>query len=97
MLQILAAASVVVFFARRASRADRPWYAVPAGIAGGVLMLVFLVLIVVNIGVLTGADDTTNAVIIGVIPVAFLVGLVLAEVLRRARPAAYAGIGGPEQ
>jgi amino acid transporter len=97
VLQILAAASVVVFFVRRASRADRPWYAVPAGIAGGVLMLVFLVLIVVNIGVLTGADDATNAVIIGVIPAAFLVGLVLAEVLRRIRPAAYAGIGGPEQ
>lgn len=96
VLQILAAASVVVFFVRRGG-ADRPWYAVPAGVVGGVLMLVFLVLIVVNIDVLTGADAATNAVIVGVIPVAFLAGLVLAEVLRRVRPAAYAGIGGPEQ
>ncbi|QOC27083.1 APC family permease [Microbacterium hominis] len=96
VLQILAAASVVVFFVRRGP-ADRPWYALPTGLLGGVLMLVFLVLIVVNIDVLTGADAATNAVIVGVIPVSFLIGLVLAEGLRRSRPAAYAGIGGPEQ
>jgi len=96
VLQILAAIAVVVFFVRRGPT-DRPWYAIGAGVIGGLLMLAFLIVIVVNIGVLTGADDTTNAVIIGVVPVAFVIGLILAEVLRRTRPAAYRGIGGPEQ
>lgn len=96
VLQILAAAAVVVFFVRRRD-IHRAWYVLPAGVVGGLLMLVFLVLIVTNIGVLTSADDTTNAVIIGVVPVAFAVGVAVAAVLRRVRPAAYARIGGQEQ
>jgi len=96
VLQILAAASVVVFFLRRRDIA-RAWYVLPAGVLGGVLMLVFLVLIVVNIGVLTGADAATNAVIISVTGLALVFGIVLAAILRRARPAAYAGIGGTQQ
>jgi len=96
VLQILAAVAVVVFFLRRRD-IRRPWYALPAGVLGGVLMLAFLALIVANIGILTGADDTTNTIIITVAPLALLFGMVLAVVLRRVRPAAYAGIGGTEQ
>jgi amino acid transporter len=95
-LQILASLAVVVFFTRNRG-AERHRFAVPAAIVGGILMALFTWLIVANIDVLTGAPAGTNVVIVSIVPISFAVGVVLAAILKRRRPAAYERIGGQGQ
>lgn len=96
ILQLLASIAVIVFFVRNRTL-ERAWYVVPAAILATILLTVFAVLIVVNIDALTGAGATANAVILLVVPVAFLVGVVLALIYKRTRPATYERIGGGDR
>jgi len=82
-----------VFFVRSRTL-ERKWYVLPAAVLATALLTVFTVLIVVNIDALTGAGVVANVVILVVVPVAFLVGVVLAVVYKRTRPATYESIGG---
>jgi amino acid transporter len=92
-LQLLASIAVIVFFVRNRTL-ERKWYVLPAAILATILLAVFSVLIVVNIDALTGAGPVANVVILVVVPVAFLIGVILAVVYKRTRPATYERIGG---
>jgi amino acid transporter len=96
VLQLLASIAVIVFFVRNRTL-ERKWYVLPAAVLATVALAVFTVLIVVNIDVLTGAGATANAVILLVVPVAFLIGVVLAVIYKRTRPATYERIGGGDR
>lgn len=95
VLQILTAMAVAVFFRRNPSLV-RHRAVVPAAILGGALMIVFTILIVANLHVLTGASTLVNVVIVAVVPAAFVVGVLLAVVLRKRRPQVFARIGSEE-
>ncbi|MEO8527920.1 MAG: APC family permease [Pseudolysinimonas sp.] len=95
ILQLLASVAVIVFFVRHRTL-ERKWYVLPAAILATLLLALFAVLIVINIDFLTGAGPVVNAIILLIVPVAFLVGVVLAVIYKRSRPAAYARIGGGE-
>lgn len=94
-LQVLTCAAVVVFFVRHRELARR-WYVIPCAVVGGAAMVVVLSLLCGNLGLLTGAGPAVNGVILVLVPAVFLVGVVLAAVWRRTRPAVYARIGGAE-
>lgn len=96
VLQVLASVSVIAYFARTTTAARRGPVIV-VGTLAALVMTVFTVLIVTNIGALTGADDAVNAAILAVVPIAFVLGAVIALVLRAVRPAAYARIGAQDQ
>lgn len=95
-LQLLASIAVIVFFVRNRTL-ERTWYVLPAAILAAILLALFAVLIVVNIDALTAAGPAVNAVIILVVPVTFLVGIVLAVIYKRTRPAVYERIGGGDR
>jgi amino acid transporter len=101
VLQLLASIAVIVFFVRNRSL-ERTWYVLPAGVVATVALAAFTVLIVVNIDALTGASTSpagpaANVVILLAVPVAFLVGIVLAVIYKRTRPAVYERIGGGDR
>ena len=96
ILQLLASIAVIVFFVRNRTL-ERKWYVLPAAILATILLTVFAILIVVNIDALTGAGAAANVVILLAVPVAFLVGIVLAVVYKRTRPATYERIGGGDR
>lgn len=93
VLQLLASIAVVAFFVRN-RQLERKWFVIPAAALATILLALFTVLIVVNIDALTGAGALVNTVILLVVPVAFLVGVVLAAIYQRTRPAVYERIGG---
>lgn len=95
VLQLLASVAVIVFFVRNRSL-ERKWFVLPAAVLGTILLALFTVLIVVNIDSLTAAGPVVNTIILAVVPVAFLVGVVLAVAYKRLRPAAYNRIGGAD-
>jgi amino acid transporter len=96
VLQLLASIAVIVFFVRNRTL-ERKWYVLPAAVLATAALAWFAVLIVLNIDVLTGAGAAANAVILLVVPVAFLIGVVLAVVYKRTRPATYERIGGGDR
>jgi len=96
VLQLLASFAVIVFFVRNRTL-ERKWYVLPAAVLATVSLAAFTVLIVVNIDALTGAGAAANVVILLVVPVAFLVGVVLAVIYKRTRPATYERIGGGDR
>ncbi len=93
ILQLLASVAVIAFFVRNRTL-ERRWFVLPAAALATILLTLFTVLIVVNIDSLTGAGAVVNTVILVVVPVAFLIGVVLAVVYKRTRPTTYERIGG---
>jgi amino acid transporter len=91
LLQVAAAASVVVFFHRNANTEGR-WRTVIAPVLSAVAMVVTLVLAAIHVDLLTSASDTVNTVLVWTTPVVCVVGLGWGAWLHRARPEVYAGI-----
>lgn len=92
-LQVITCIAVIVFFVRR-PQLPRAWYVVPAAVLAAVLMAAVLTVLTIYVDTLTGAGPIVNTVLLGLVPVPFLVGVALALIWRRTRPAAYAHIGG---
>ncbi|WP_432511499.1 APC family permease [Kineococcus sp. SYSU DK001] len=93
VLLLQAVTSVAVVAHLRRHRSVHPlvrWTA----LAATVLLGAALVVLIRNIGLLTGAGTGTNAVLVVLVPLVFGVGVVLARVLRARRPDLYTRIGG---
>ncbi|MEO7016350.1 MAG: APC family permease [Leifsonia sp.] len=94
-LQVLTCAAVVVFFLRHRELA-RKWYVLPCAVVGGIAMVVVLYLLCINLDLLTSGGPIVNVIVLASVPAVFLVGVLLAVVWKRTRPAVYARIGGAE-
>ncbi|MGW6356290.1 hypothetical protein ACWFR5_14045 [Streptomyces sp. NPDC055092] len=92
VLQCLASAAMAVFFQRRVVE----WRTATATAVATVLLVGLLALVVDNIELMTDAGSATNNLLLAVPIVAFLIGLVVAAVLKRARLETYQRIGGVE-
>lgn len=75
VLYLLTSAAVVAFF-RRDRVEDNPLTTLVAPVASVVLMAVVLAMVVRNFGVLTGGSTLTVALLLGAVPVAFVLGVV---------------------
>jgi amino acid transporter len=96
VLALLAGSSfAVVSYYQRAARRPSRWQWLVAPMLGGIALTAFLAVTVDNIATVTGdAQDGALAwVLPGLIVVAALIGAIWAQLLRRTRPAIYAGIG----
>jgi amino acid transporter len=92
VLQCLASAAMAVFFQRRVAE----WRTATTAAVATVLLVGLLALVVDNIELMTDAGSATNSLLLAVPIVAFLIGLVVAAVLKRARLETYQRIGGVE-
>jgi amino acid transporter len=92
LLQVMVAVAVAVFF-RRDRRGHTGLRVVVAPITAAVLLLAALALMVRNVGLLTGASATVNAVIVAITPLSVLGGYLIAQRLKRSRPQIYASVG----
>jgi len=92
VLQALTATATVVYFLRRNKSASTP-VALGAGMLSALLLATATIVLVDNIGLLTGASGAINAVLVGIVPATLVLGAVVALRLRKKRPAVYAGIG----
>lgn len=94
MLQALTSVAVVVFFLRNRSL-SRAWYVVPVAILATIALVSVTLLITSGMEILTGTSDVVfNGILVAVTPVTFLVGVIVAGVIKKRRPTAYARIGG---
>lgn len=87
-LQALCSAAVVAFF-RRDPHGHGVFTRLIAPAVATVALTGTLILIVINYDLLTGAGAATNAALILVLPVTFIVGLVVARILRARQPETY--------
>ncbi|MCS5735687.1 APC family permease [Herbiconiux daphne] len=78
VLYVISSIAVIVFF-RRHRLVESPWRTLVAPIVSTVLMLGELFLIITNFGTLTGSDPLTGWIMLGSIPVVFLIGFVSAR------------------
>ncbi|HEU5483678.1 MAG TPA: amino acid transporter, partial [Microlunatus sp.] len=92
-LQAITSAAVVAYFVRR-RHTVRARVPIAFAALGTILLSLAVVLLVSHIDLLTTAAGLTNVILVGIVPVTFVVGIVAALVLRRRRPEVYAGIGG---
>lgn len=90
VLQALCAAAIVVFFRRQAGT-DNPsiWATLVAPLASLAGLLVATWLVVINFDLLTGRTDWVNALLLALLPLAFIAGVVVTWVIRRRDPARY--------
>jgi len=88
VLWALCALAVVGFF-RRGRQDATFWQRLVAPVLAFVGLGVASALIVANFDLLTGAGSTTNALLIGSVPVVFAIGVIRALWLRRKNPSAY--------
>jgi amino acid transporter len=89
MLMTVASVAVLVFF-RRTHADRRIWHTIVAPALGLIGLTVMLVVVVLNFPVLVGGDPLVAALIGGVLVASFIVGYVIAAVMRVRRPTAYA-------
>ncbi|WP_329216920.1 APC family permease [Streptomyces sp. NBC_01485] len=89
VLQLLAAIAVPCYF-RRVRHQEGVLRTVVAPVLAAVILATVIGLVVTHIDLFTGASPTVNTVLILMAPATFVVGLVLAWWLRRARPQVYA-------
>ncbi|MEC4017219.1 APC family permease [Streptomyces sp. H27-D2] len=92
VLQMLAAASVPLFF-RRFRHTEGAWRTLVAPIAATALLAGALWLVVSKIELMTGAGPGVNVVLVLLVPIVFALGVALALRLRRTRPQVYADFG----
>ncbi|WP_017935316.1 APC family permease [Nocardioides sp. Iso805N] len=91
LLQVAAAASVVVFFRRNRTH-EGAWRTVVAPALSAALMVFAMVLAAKNISFLTGTTGLVNDVVLWTIPATCLVGAIWAFWLRRNRPEVFNGL-----
>lgn len=85
--------SVPVYMRRRGGALFTTWGTVICPIVAGVGLAVGLVLAASNFPLLTGGSTTLSAALMGVIAGLFVLGIALALVYRRTKPAVYSRIG----
>lgn len=93
LLQAITSAAVVSYFARR-WHTVRARFATICAVVATLLLTAAVVVLAWHIDLLTAADQMTNILLVGIVPVTLLIGIVAAGVLKRRSPAVYAGIGG---
>lgn len=91
LLALTSAAVVGYFTARR--HTVRASGTIAVAVLATVLLIGSLAVLVDSIDLLTNAGPAVNAMLVGVVPAVFAVGLLLALWLRRNRPGVYARIG----
>ncbi|MET9802652.1 APC family permease [Streptomyces sp. NPDC006368] len=89
VLQLLAAVAIPCYF-RRVRHDEGIVRTVVAPVTAAVLLTAAIGLVVSKIDLFTGASATVNTVLVAVVPGVFLLGLLLALLLRRDRPEVYA-------
>ncbi|AYA20603.1 APC family permease [Streptomyces alfalfae] len=87
-LQALTAVAVLRYF-RRIPHEEGRWRTLITPLAAAVLMTGAIWLIISKIDLMTGASSTTNAVLVSMVPVAFVIGLLVSLRMRRSRPEVY--------
>ena len=92
LLQVAVAVAVPVYF-RRVDHTEGLLRTVVAPVLAALGMATALYLMISKIALLTGASDTVNTVLVGLVPLMVLAGLALAWWLRSARPQVYARLG----
>jgi amino acid transporter len=93
VLILMAVASVAVIVYFRRTRVDRrPWQTVIAPVLGLIGLLAMLAVVIANFPVLVGGSDVVAAIIAGALVAAFVAGIIVALVMRRRRPGAYADL-----
>jgi hypothetical protein len=83
----------VVGFFRANRRGLGAWPTLVAPLLGMAGLVAMIVLVVRNFELLTARGTTTNWLLIGAAVAVFSSGVVLGVLLRRRRPATYAGLG----
>jgi amino acid transporter len=93
-LQALTSIGVVVFFIRQKDKTLK-WYVIPSAIIATLVMVAVSFLMLSNLELMTGAPagGALNTILIMVFPTIFIVGVVIALILRRVRPDIYQRIG----
>ncbi|MFC1410853.1 APC family permease [Streptacidiphilus sp. N1-12] len=94
LLQVLVAVAVPVYF-RRIDHTEGRWRTLVAPVLAALGMATALYLMITKIALLTGASDTVNVVLVGLVPAMIITGAVLALWLRAKRPQVYARLGAP--
>ncbi|MCG8967528.1 APC family permease [Streptomyces sp. CL12-4] len=88
-LQAVTAVAVLRYF-RRIRHQEGRWRTLIAPSAAAVLMAGALWLVISKIDLMTGASFTTNAVLVLLVPGAFVLGMLISLRIRRSRPEVYA-------
>ncbi|WP_338695890.1 APC family permease [Streptomyces sp. Q6] len=91
-LQLLAALAVPFFF-RRITHTEGVVRTVVAPVAATLLLAAAIWLVVTHIDLFTGASPLVNTLLIAVSPAVFVLGLALAQRLKRSRPEVYEKFG----
>lgn len=87
-LQVLCSAAIVAFFAR-SPRGVHIVKRLIAPLVATIALGVALTLIAKNLDLLTGADTAVNVGLMSIIPAAFVIGVLVAQRIRRTNPAVY--------
>jgi amino acid transporter len=91
VLMAIASVAIIVYFRR--TRADRRlWQTIVAPILGLIGLVAMLIVVVQNFPVLVGGSVLVAALIGGALAAAYIAGMIVALVLKRRRPAAYADL-----
>ncbi|MGF1237295.1 APC family permease [Streptomyces sp. 2-6] len=91
LLALQAVTAVAVFrYFRRTRHEEGRWRGTIAPLAAAVLMAGAMWLVISKIGLMTAASFTTNAVLVLLVPAAFLLGALYSLRVRRNRPEVYA-------
>lgn len=93
LLQAITSFAVVAYFHRRrhtVSARTATWCA----LLGGILLSLAVCVLVAHVDLLTNAGLGTNVLLVGIVPVTFLLAGAAALVLKRRRPDVYSAIGG---
>lgn len=93
VLMALTAVAILAFYRHRSLDSAGPWRTQWAPLVAAVGLTIVTVLAVANFPVLTGANRLTAFGLIGLLPVAAVVGVLAARRLKRASPARYATLG----
>jgi amino acid transporter len=91
-LQATVAVAAIAFF-RPDRRGHGVMRVVVAPIAAVVLLVSGLGLMIKNVALLTGASATVNAILLGITPMAALIGYLIAQRLKCSRPEVYHNVG----
>ena len=93
LLQAITSAAVVAYFVRR-WHTTKARFATTCAAVATVLLGVAVSLLAWHIDLLTAADQTTNIILVGIVPATLLIGWIAASILKVRRPRVFAGIGG---
>jgi amino acid transporter len=92
-LMALAALAVVVFFTKEKGLAEPAFKVKVLPAVSGVILLAILILAIANFSVLTGADPVVAWLLVATLPVAAVVGVLVARNLKKNNAEAYQAIG----